>query len=416
MQWHSLPLRPQPRRLDALERLHEEPMFRNLLTPLTSKFTFPLNPLEIQETIEEEALVSPEDVVSDARKEEMRVVLEDIKSVPITDLHRLFQATADVHRIMVEEPRTKDVFREMDGFLVMVGILSALASSDDTEDNVNNEEQRIEVIRLAFAIISEGMRDHRVNTLYFDKQVGYALLKQAITPFLANPETAAQTIGYTLALALQNFSISNLFLSFRESLPSFAKIDSLIAQNEHRLGKVRLSPVVLLMMECVEILPRDESMLPYATLKMVERLVSLSHRNHSMLNEARLVEHIFTKLYARGVNVEDIDDAERAVLQRMLRRLLEMGASTAETRMIYQRMVDTDLNIDSEILEILRSAKRAKFPEYFSFDGPAALHLNEDGGKTFPCPIGFTFMANLALRGAVPDRHAKFDLWNQTSE
>lgn len=201
-------------------------------------------------------------------------------------------------------------------------------------------------------------------------------------------------MGYTLALALQNFSISNLFLSFRESLPSPAKIDSLIAQNEHRLGKVRLSPVVLLMMESVDILPRDESMLPYATLKMAERLVSLSHRNHSMLNE-HLVGHVFTKLYARGVKPEDMDDAERAVLQRMLRRLLEMGASTAETRMVYQRIVDTELNIDSEILEILRSAKRAKFPEYFSFDGPAALHLNEDGGKSFPCPMGFTFMASL---------------------
>ena len=69
---------------------------------------------------------------------------------------------------MVEEPRTKAVFREMDGFLVMVGILSALAPLDDADDNVDNAEQRAEVIRLAFAIISEGMRDHRVNTIYFD--------------------------------------------------------------------------------------------------------------------------------------------------------------------------------------------------------------------------------------------------------
>ena len=68
-------------------------MFRNLLTPLTSKFTFPTTTLDNQETIEEEPLVSPEDVVCDARKEEMRVVLEDVKTVPVGDLSRLFQVS-----------------------------------------------------------------------------------------------------------------------------------------------------------------------------------------------------------------------------------------------------------------------------------------------------------------------------------
>ncbi|KAG8759860.1 hypothetical protein FRC14_004821 [Serendipita sp. 396] len=367
-------------------------MFRNLLTPLTSKFVFPNATVEPQEAIQEEEEQSPEDFVRDARIEEMRIVLEDIKTTSIEDGFRIFQVTADIHRIMVEEPRTKDVFRELDGFLVVVGMLSALGPQGEGETAPINSEQQMETIRLAFAIVSEGMRDHPVNTDYFNKQVGYALLKQAITPLITDQRTAAQVVGYLLALCLHNFSVSNLFVDLRASLPSTAKVDSIIGQNEYRLGKVRLPQIILVIMEMVDSLPRDDSLLPYATLKLVERLVSLNHRNHSMLNEVGLVRHVFSKLYARGINMDDIDDAERSVLQRMLRRLLEMGASTAETRTIYQRVVNPDLTIDGEILDILRSAKRAKFPEYFSFDGPASLQLNEDGGRTFPCPLGFTFM------------------------
>jgi len=202
-------------------------------------------------------------------------------------------------------------------------------------------------------------------------------------------------MGYLLALALQNFSLSNLFTNLRASLPTPAKIDSIIAQNEHRLGKVRLPQVVLVMLKLVELLPRDESLQPYATLKVIERLVSLNHRNHSTLNEAQLTGFVFNKLYGIKHGEELVeDDAERSVLQRMLRRLLEMGASTSEARAIYQRAVDENLRIDAEVLDILRSARRAKFPEYFSFDGPASIQLNEDGGRTFPCPMGFTYMVS----------------------
>jgi hypothetical protein len=205
-----------------------------------------------------------------------------------------------------------------------------------------------------------------------------------------DPRTSAQTMGYILALAVQNFSISNLFTNLRASVPSIAMIDSMIVQNEHRFGKVRLPDVVIVMFNLVDYLPQDESMLPYTTLKVIERLVSLNHRNHSMLNEAHLIQFIFQRLYGREKS--DMDDAERSVLQRTLRRLLEMGASTAETRTMYQRTVNENLVIDGEVLSIIRSAKRAKFPEYFSFDGPASLQLNEDGGRVFPCPMGFTYM------------------------
>lgn len=132
-------------------------------------------------------------------------------------------------------------------------------------------------------------------------------------------------------------------------------------------------------------------MLHYAMLKITERLAAAGHRNLALLNGTGLIQFVFERLY--GPEQND-DTAERTVMQRLLRRLLEMGASTTEARAIYHRVLKEDLTIDPEILEVLRSAKRAKWPEHFSFESVAALHLNEDGGRMLPCPTGFTFMVS----------------------
>lgn len=203
--------------------------------------------------------------------------------------------------------------------------------------------------------------------------------------------TAGQTFGYLLALAVQNFSLSNLFTSFRTSLPSTAQIDSIIAQTEHRFGKIRSPQAILVMLKLINVTPRDEPMLPYSILKITDRLASASHRNLALLNGVGTVQFAFDRLYGKEKENGD-DDAAKAVLQKLLRRLLEMGASTSEARAIYHRALKDDMTIDPEILEVLRSAKRAKWPEYFSFDGAASLELIEDGGRMLPCPTGFTFM------------------------
>jgi hypothetical protein len=235
-------------------------------------------------------------------------------------------------------------------------------------------------------------------------------------------------MGYLLALALQNFSLCNTFTSLRTSPPSTTNIDSAIGQQEHRLGKICAPRAVLIMLNLTADVLRDDPMIRYAVLKVTERLAAANHRNQALLNGIGIVRHVFDQLYT--TQSPPLDDAERAVLQKLLRRMLEMGASTADARHIYQRALRTDLTIDREVLEILKTGQRAKWPEHFSFDGTAALQLKEDGGRMFPCPTGFTFMVgnpmqllsystinfssiDLDLRRKVPNRPAAHDLWCQ---
>ena len=101
-------------------------------------------------------------------------------------------------------------------------------------------------------------------------QVGYELLQQAGTSLASTPWTVCQTMGYLLALALQHFSMCDIFTSLWTSPPSTANLDSAIGQQEHRFGKIRAPQAVLIMLNLTTEVPRDNSMIPYAILKVTE--------------------------------------------------------------------------------------------------------------------------------------------------
>lgn len=69
---------------------------------------------------------------------------------------------------MVEDGRTKDVFRELDGFLVLVSMLSTLPLPPAVEGEEEDPTERLETVRLAFAVVGEAMRDHERNRDHFE--------------------------------------------------------------------------------------------------------------------------------------------------------------------------------------------------------------------------------------------------------
>ena len=104
------------------------------------------------------------------------------------------QALAEIQRILVQDPRTKDVFRELDGFLVLMSVLSTVqeqpssgsapgpssspivvvsdgdryAGGDDDDDG--EEPVLVDVVertRLVFMILSQAMYGHPLNAEWF---------------------------------------------------------------------------------------------------------------------------------------------------------------------------------------------------------------------------------------------------------
>jgi hypothetical protein len=76
----------------------------------------------------------------------------------------------EIQRIMSQDPCTKDVFRELDGFVVLMSVLSTVQATSvgpviEPEEQILAEE--LQNTRLVFMIVSEAMHEHLENTEYF---------------------------------------------------------------------------------------------------------------------------------------------------------------------------------------------------------------------------------------------------------
>lgn len=80
------------------------------------------------------------------------------------------QVLTEVERIMNQDACTKPVFRELDGFLLLMSTLSSMPpapSGPIVEPKEQVVENALENTRLVFTIVSEALRAHPTNLEYF---------------------------------------------------------------------------------------------------------------------------------------------------------------------------------------------------------------------------------------------------------
>lgn len=132
-------------------------MLRTLLTPLSSRFsaTSPNAP----HTLNEEDNVSPEDFARDVLIELMRNSITKLKDAQ--DVDSRLEVLEEILRVSQQDPCTKDVFREMDGFLVLINLFTTVDVGEPPTEKI------LEQLRLAFAILSTVMKQHTINMDYF---------------------------------------------------------------------------------------------------------------------------------------------------------------------------------------------------------------------------------------------------------
>ncbi|KAJ7672461.1 hypothetical protein DFH06DRAFT_1363367 [Mycena polygramma] len=345
-------------------------MFRTLLTPLRLRFdssprSAVTNPIATPSIPDEEEL-DPEDFARDVLIELMRISVDKLKLAETTK--ERIETLAEIQRIMTQDAlgATKDVFREMDGF---VGLMSALsmAEADGSDDTK-------ECSRLAFVITSDTITDHAENAQYFKTRVGYQSLATAIHALVSEPSSKAHTLSLLLSFSFRNFTLSN----------AFSSPDTLLALLP-RLGPIKRPGAFALLTRFASY--DDDPGMRHAVLKLYEHLASTTHRNHVVLSSPALA--LAPALLARFTS-SAIPDRERAVLQKLLRRLLDMGATPAVARSLFQRVVKDGETLDAELLEVIRYAMKSRWLEHFSMESPASLTLSEEGVRGLPVG-GFTY-------------------------
>lgn len=132
-------------------------MLRTLLTPISARFSSLPSPQTANKPNDNE--VDPEDFARDVLVELMRNSIDRLKDAQ--DAPSKLEVLVEIHRIIQEDSCTKDAFRELDGFLLLINALSTL--------NVGTPPlpALLQQIRLIFMIMSEAMKQHPNNSDYF---------------------------------------------------------------------------------------------------------------------------------------------------------------------------------------------------------------------------------------------------------
>ena len=123
-----------------------------------------------------------------------------------------------------------------------------------------------------------------------------------------------------------------------------------------------------------------------ATLQALEYLTSRCLRNRAILNNLNVAPSLLQLLL-----LSPPESRERRRIQKSLRRVLELGLSASEARLILQSVILPDDRLHPEVLEVVRGAARGRWPTHISFMSPASLSFSHNGVKALPY-AGFTYM------------------------
>lgn len=133
-------------------------------------------------------------------------------------------------------------------------------------------------------------------------------------------------------------------------------------------------------------LPVEDEFLPSAAFVLTDTLISINHRNRVLFSNTSLFKEIF-ELFIHA------SSKSRAILQKLSKKLLDIGAPDSNVRLLFQRVVKDEGSLDSDVLDIVRSGMKAKWPLHFSMEGSAAFQINDENVRGLPA-TGFTFMVS----------------------
>ncbi|KAL5530973.1 hypothetical protein ACEPAG_3849 [Sanghuangporus baumii] len=341
-----------------------------LVTPLVARFDHSPRPgSEIGNHSELED-ASAEDFARDVKIELMRNSVESLKAAETLD--DKIEAMVEIHRIMLEEPATKDVFRELDGYLLMVTVLTTLQPILEQEHGGDGRVEECE--RLVFVILSESFNKRPENSQYFEKRVGYSPFGEVLIPLLLDTKSIDNLFGFMLSAAHADFTLSNIFstLRLRDELD--------LTDYRSMLARVKNAQFYALSFSLLPKLPPGDKLFPKALVALTEICVSMNHRNKVLLSSTRLFKIAFDQFLEGSLHSA-----------KLLRKLLDVGADTEQIRLLFQRAIKKDDALNGDVLEILRSGMKTKWPKHFSLEDAASVRLEEQNVRGLPS-TGLTFM------------------------
>ncbi|KIJ16201.1 hypothetical protein PAXINDRAFT_76049 [Paxillus involutus ATCC 200175] len=292
-----------------------------------------------------------------------------------------------------KSPKALDAFRDADGFLVLMHVLSTLPTATPSAlTNPQSTQEVLDCMQLAFMVTSKALDGHPVNLSFFQEYVGYTALSDASRALLKHPITSEMALGCLLSLSFHEFALVDLFVTLQTSHHHNKELDIHFLEFAPSLGTVHLPHVFKIIWDFIAGSPATDSSLRLVLYKILEHLTQSSHRNLAVLSMLGILTPMFSH-YMSGMCQQGSDrpGTERRLQCKILKRLFEMGTSTQDARLLLQCAVREDKTLDPEAVDLIRIGLRSRWPHHLTLKATSAVTLPLGSWKTLPTS-GFTFM------------------------
>ncbi|KAL4077210.1 hypothetical protein V8B97DRAFT_1866535 [Scleroderma yunnanense] len=359
-------------------------MLKSLLTPLRN-----LQDLTHETVHQAEDANRVQDVPS-PQSERMKDSMEELKGAEhAVDRIAILQR---IHVMMNEHPHVLDAFRESDGFIVLMHVLSTLPTAAPVVLTSSHVIQDIlQCMQLTFMVASKALEGHQQNQDFFRDVVGYSLLSDACKTLLVHQVISEKTLGCILSLSFHDFGLVDMFISLG-SYQEFAELEIEFLEYAPSFGTIRLPHVFKIAWDFMACSLTTNSPMRILIYKILEHLIQSSHHNLAVLNMTGVLTPLFSQLTSSSVNNTSADSPspERCLLSKIIKRLFEMGASVQDVRQLLQCAVNEDGLLDAEMTEFLRIGMKSSWPPHVSLRGLSAITKPLHSLRALPS-TGFTF-------------------------
>lgn len=159
------------------------------------------------------------------------------------------------------------------------------------------------------------------------------------------------------------------------------------------LGTIHLPRVFKIVWELVIGSLATNPSLRLIVYKILEHLTQSSHHNLAVLSMLGILTPMLSGFISSAVDQLGSHAAERRLQCKIIKRLFEMGASTQDAQQSFQCAVKEDKSLNIEMIDLIRTSLRSKWPPHISFQDMSAVTMPLGGWNTLPTS-GLTFMVS----------------------
>lgn len=303
-----------------------------------------------------------------------------LKSTISNDFVFQLEALSTIKRILISYKATKNVFREANGYEIMLTILKNMKDtfneytpkSDENKTTIESSELMVlRVLQVLFLVIAESIQNCNLNRKAFSK---YIIDDSIITTLLStgafqNRSTQEHVFGILFAFAIKDESTYDLFLSPHNSGIGDSDIFSRV---EAKLQKTRLQnpEIITVIFKLQGTISKANPQLSKAVLCGLHELSQGCRENQIKMSKSGLVMELIKRSFPELNLLED--NIERDAIIDITKSLTSMGMEYNELKYLFQRFNVTDNDSDLEtspgLLDLILSAtSRSRWPNFIQF-------------------------------------------------